>query len=99
VLLGGTIGAAVPPRIFAGWTSTAPESPIAVRFADVRESAKIAFQQDSTQTGEKYYLETIGTGVGWIDYDQDGPDGFIFRAIGRDRHLQTAPSTALRALP
>jgi len=28
--------------------------------------------QDATATDEKYYLETMGTGVGWIDYDQDG---------------------------
>ena len=45
---------------------------IPVRYTDVRESAKISFQQDSTQTEEKYYLETMGTGVAWIDYDQDG---------------------------
>ena len=36
------------------------------------KQAKITFQQDSTQTEEKYYLETMGTGVAWIDYDQDG---------------------------
>ena len=49
-----------------------PEPAIPVRYTDVRESAKISFQQDSTQTEEKYYLETMGTGVAWIDYDQDG---------------------------
>jgi hypothetical protein len=48
------------------------DSRISVRYADVRETAKITFQQDSTQTDEKYYLETMGTGVAWIDYDQDG---------------------------
>ena len=41
-------------------------------FTDIRGSAGITFVQDSTQTDEKYYLETMGTGVGWIDYDQDG---------------------------
>jgi enediyne biosynthesis protein E4 len=53
-------------------TPKAPDATIPVRYTDVRESAKITFQQDSTQTEEKYYLETMGTGVGWIDYDQDG---------------------------
>src|SRR5579871_2885647 len=48
------------------------ESRIPVRYTDVRESAKITFRQDSTQTDEKYYLETMGTGVAWLDYDQDG---------------------------
>src|SRR5712692_6952116 len=46
--------------------------PITVRFTDVRNSAGITFRQDSTQTEEKYYLETMGTGVAWLDYDQDG---------------------------
>src|SRR6059058_580868 len=45
---------------------------ITVRYTDIRQSAGITFRQDSTQTDEKYYLETMGTGVGWIDYDQDG---------------------------
>jgi enediyne biosynthesis protein E4 len=53
-------------------SSKAPEPGIPVHYTDVRESAKITFQQDSTQTEEKYYLETMGTGVAWIDYDQDG---------------------------
>jgi enediyne biosynthesis protein E4 len=48
------------------------DPPIPVRFTDVRKSAGIAFVQDSTQTDEKYYLETMGSGVGFIDYDQDG---------------------------
>ncbi len=53
-------------------SSKTQQPAIPVRYTDVRESAKITFQQDSTQTDEKYYLETMGTGVGWIDYDQDG---------------------------
>src|SRR5215470_4213595 len=45
---------------------------IPVRFTDVRKEAGITFQQDATQTDEKLYLETMGTGVAWLDYDQDG---------------------------
>jgi hypothetical protein len=41
-------------------------------FTDIRKAAGIDFVQDSTETDEKYYLETMGTGVAWIDYDQDG---------------------------
>ncbi|HKF45972.1 MAG TPA: CRTAC1 family protein [Terracidiphilus sp.] len=48
------------------------DSSIPVRFTDIRKSAGITFVQDSTETDEKYYLETMGTGVAWIDYDQDG---------------------------
>ena len=44
---------------------------VTVRFSDVRQAAGITFLQDATQTQEKYYLETMGTGVAWLDYDQD----------------------------
>ncbi len=49
-----------------------PPISIPVRFTDVAREAGITFHQDATATEEKYYLETMGTGVGWIDYDQDG---------------------------
>jgi len=60
------------PVMAAQLAKTQDTPPIPVRYTDVREAAKITFQQDSTQTDEKYYLETMGTGVAWIDYDQDG---------------------------
>ena len=66
-------GIAVFIRTKLSAQATAKSEPtIPIRYTDVREAAKITFQQDSTQTEEKYYLETMGTGVGWIDYDQDG---------------------------
>jgi hypothetical protein len=58
-----------------------PEPP-AVRFTDIRQSAGITFKQDSTQTDEKYYLETMGTGVAWIDYDGDGLMDLYFVQAG-----------------
>jgi hypothetical protein len=67
-------------------------SPIAVRYTDIRESAGITFRQDSTQTDEKYYLETMGTGVGWIDYDQDGlMDVFFVQSAATDIYKPPAP--------
>src|SRR3984885_678237 len=59
-------------KAFAGKSPKVKEPPITVRYSDIRQAAGINFLQDSTQTEEKYYLETMGTGVGWIDYDQDG---------------------------
>ena len=53
-------------------TAKTQDAAIPVHFTDIRKSAGITFVQDSTQTDQKYYLETMGTGVGWIDYDQDG---------------------------
>ena len=58
-----------------GFATAAPSagSPaIPVRFTDVARAAGITFRQDATATSQKYYLETMGTGVGWLDYDQDG---------------------------
>ena len=49
-----------------------PEAPLPVRYTNVRPQAGIDFRQDSTATDQKYYLETMGTGVGWVDYNGDG---------------------------
>ena len=77
-------GAQQPPK---------PQSAsIAVRFTDIRKSAGITFVQDSTETDEKYYLETMGTGVAWIDYDQDGlMDLYFVQAGATDAYKPTKP--------
>jgi hypothetical protein len=65
---------------------------IPVRYTDVRQSAGITFRQDSTQTDEKYYLETMGTGVGWIDYDQDGlMDLYFVQSAATDIYKPPSP--------
>ncbi len=43
-----------------------------VRFEDVSQPAGIRFRHERAASKEKLYLETMGAGVGWIDYDQDG---------------------------
>src|SRR5207248_11519113 len=64
----------------------------AVRYTDVRKQAGITFQQDSTQTDEKYYLETMGTGVAWLDYDQDGlMDVFFVQSAATDLYKPPHP--------
>src|SRR6266446_878502 len=59
-------------QTLSGQSTKKQDPPIPVRFTDIRKSAGITFLQDSTQTEEKLYLETMGTGVAWLDYDQDG---------------------------
>ncbi|HMD98363.1 MAG TPA: CRTAC1 family protein [Terriglobia bacterium] len=49
-----------------------PPIDIKVTYTDIAKAAGITFVQDATATEQKYYLETMGTGAGWIDYDQDG---------------------------
>lgn len=65
--------------LVAGWrvaagprTQTSSSVGIPVTFTDIAKAAGLDFQQDSTMTDQKYYLETMGTGAGFIDYDQDG---------------------------
>jgi enediyne biosynthesis protein E4 len=43
-----------------------------VTFVDVAHSSGISFQHDNAASPEKYLIETMGSGCGWIDYDQDG---------------------------
>src|SRR5437879_10151688 len=43
-----------------------------VQFVDVAGSAGISFQHDNAASTEKYLVETMGSGCGWIDYDQNG---------------------------
>jgi hypothetical protein len=47
-------------------------NPSDVQFRDVTEAAGIHFQHERAASDQKLYLETMGAGVGWIDYDQDG---------------------------
>lgn len=43
-----------------------------VTYVDVARSAGLTFQHDNAATPEKYLIETMCSGCGWIDYNQDG---------------------------
>jgi hypothetical protein len=47
-------------------------NPYGVQFHDVTKTAGIHFHHERAESPEKLYLETMGAGAGWIDYDQDG---------------------------
>jgi enediyne biosynthesis protein E4 len=90
--LGVAATAVIQKKVFASQASAASDSTISVRYTNVRESARITFQQDSTQTDEKYYLETMGTGVAWIDYDQDGlMDLYFVQSAATDIYKPPSP--------
>ena len=72
LLLIASGGASHDPGAVTERPVKAPDASIPVHFTDIRKSAGITFVQDSTETEEKYYLETMGTGVAWLDYNQDG---------------------------
>ncbi|HEV2500096.1 MAG TPA: CRTAC1 family protein [Terriglobia bacterium] len=46
--------------------------PNRVTFVDVTRAAGITFRHDNAASSAKYLIETMGSGCGWIDYDQDG---------------------------
>jgi hypothetical protein len=50
--------------------AAAESSPI--RFVDVTNAAGIAFKHDNAASKDKYLIETMGSGAGWLDYDNDG---------------------------
>jgi hypothetical protein len=48
--------------------ATAP----AAAFVDVTAASGIDFRHDNAASAQKYLIETMGAGCGWLDYDQDG---------------------------
>jgi len=52
------------------WKTSSPTTP--VEFVDVAARAGIAFRHDNAASAQKYLIETMGAGCGWIDYDQNG---------------------------
>ncbi len=69
-----------------------PTIGIPVRFTDVRQAAGITFQHDATMSEEKNYIETMGNGLGWIDYDQDGlMDLFLVQTAAAEWYKPSRP--------
>src|SRR5207248_3107965 len=55
---------------------TAPANP--VRFVEIAEQAGIHFVHNNGARGKKYMPETIGSGVAFLDYDNDGFQDLLF---------------------
>ncbi|MGD0011031.1 MAG: CRTAC1 family protein [Terriglobia bacterium] len=69
-----------------------PATAIPVHFTDVRQAAGITFQHDATMSDDKEYIETMGGGVGWIDYDQDGlMDLYFVQSTGTEWYKPSRP--------
>jgi hypothetical protein len=64
------------PAALSGQRSGAP--PARVPFVDVTAKAGITFVHKSGATPEKHMVETFGSGVAWIDYDNDGFEDLYF---------------------
>src|SRR5260370_16081194 len=46
-------------------------NPFSVQFHDVTKQAGIHFHHERAASDQKLYLETMGAGVAWIDYNRD----------------------------
>ena len=68
--------AQTPPPPAPPVSTVAPSTPLAsgstIQFTDVTAQANIDFTHFAGASGQKWYPETIGSGVGFFDYDQDG---------------------------
>ncbi len=52
--------------------SALPESPSPVTFSDMTAACAITFKHAASPTAQKYLLETMGSGIALLDYDNDG---------------------------
>ena len=69
-------------------TGATPEAS-AIQFRDVTQSAGIHFVHNNAAFGKKFLPETMGPGVAFIDYDNDGwPDIFLVNGMDWPGHLQ-----------
>ncbi len=68
---------------------SAGESAPSVTFRDVTQQAGIHFVHDNGAFGKKYLPETLGPGVAFIDYDNDGwPDIFLVNGMDWPGHTR-----------
>src|SRR6266436_4238850 len=69
-----------------GVGKTGGQAASAVTFRDVTQQSGIRFVHNNGAFGKKFLPETLGPGVAFIDYDNDGwPDIFLVNALGQSR--------------
>src|SRR5262249_22807249 len=66
-----------------------------VSFVDITQSAKIAFKHENGASEEKLMVETFGSGVAWLDYDNDGFLDLFFANGANLRAGKPSPGNAL----
>lgn len=68
-----------------------------LQFSEVTAEAGIHFKHEDGRSGAKYYIEPIGAGAAWLDYNQDGNIDIYF-VNGADlpgMHSNVPPTNAL----
>lgn len=62
----------------AVWLRPAATTEAAFRFEDVTQSSGIRFTTENGATPEKFLIETMGSGLGFLDFDSDGLQDLVF---------------------
>jgi enediyne biosynthesis protein E4 len=70
-LLIATLGAAL-------WIATGTQPVGSSLFTNIASEAGIRFRHQASHTSQKYLIETMGSGVAWLDYDADGKLDLFF---------------------
>jgi hypothetical protein len=71
------------------WATLAAPDASSITFRDVTQKAGIHFVHNNGAFGKKFLPETMGPGVAFIDYDNDGwPDIFIVNGMDWPGHIQ-----------
>ena len=83
------LGVAMFFTAFAGTSAPAPGGPPGLMFRDVTQQSGIHFVHNNGAFGKKYLPETLGPGVAFIDYDNDGwPDIFLVNGMDWPGHAR-----------
>ena len=62
----------------AGWAVAAETPAATIQFSDITKAAGLRFLHNTGAVGKKYLPETMGSGVAFIDFDNDGWQDIFF---------------------
>jgi enediyne biosynthesis protein E4 len=93
-----SVGLLAGPRaLFSAQSPENTANPWKIQFVDVTEKSGIRFKHERAASPEKLYVETMGAGCGWLDYNLDGfLDAFFVNSGPTPSfHPSTNPQPAL----
>src|SRR5882672_2224269 len=77
------------PLVASAQTSQSPKPQPAITLRDITAQSGIRFLHNNAAFGKKYLPETMGPGVAFIDYDNDGwPDILLVNGMDWPGHVQ-----------